>query len=192
FWTPEGLVAAAPAPMPGEAGWFASQCQSLDEGQVTPLNVMPAGPRRIAVLGLENNPFWIPVKEGTLAAAEELAAYNTTVDWIVPGDTHTADDFSGGLEAAVAQEYDAIATVAGDAGLVPFINAAVEAGVPVATVNPDPDAENRRLLFVGAGLYLQGQAAARALGEAIGGEGQDWVITGFFAVVAHDLRPLGF
>lgn len=171
---------------------FASQCQVPDEAQVKPLDVMPEEPLRIAVLGLENNPFWIPVKEGTQAAAKELAAYNTTVDWIVPGDTHTADDFSGGLEAAVAQEYDAIATVAGDAGLVPFINAAVEAGIPVATFNSETDAENERLFFVGADLYLQGVAAAHAMADAIGGEGQVGVITGFFAVEAHELRRTGF
>ena len=28
-----------------------------------------------------------------MKAAEELKAYNVTVDWIVPGETHTADDF---------------------------------------------------------------------------------------------------
>ncbi|MBN2470279.1 MAG: substrate-binding domain-containing protein, partial [Anaerolineae bacterium] len=103
-----------------------------------------------------------------------------------------ADDFSGGLEAAVAQQYDAIATVAGDAGLVPFINAAVEAGIPVATFNSETDAENARLLFVGADLYLQGQTAAHAMAEAIGGEGKVGVITGFFAVEAHELRRTGF
>jgi ribose transport system substrate-binding protein len=171
---------------------FDSQCQLADEGLVQPLDVMPEEPLRIAILGLENNPFWIPVKEGAQAAAEELAAYNTTVDWIVPGDTHTADDFSGGVEAAVAQEYDAIATIAGDAGLVPFINAAVEAGIPVATFNSETDAENNRLFFVGADLYLQGVTAAHAMAEAIGGEGKVGVITGFFAVEAHELRRTGF
>jgi ribose transport system substrate-binding protein len=192
YWTPEGLVTAPPPPMPGEEGWFASQCQVVDEASVTPLTVMPAEPLRIAVLGLENNPFWIPVKEGTMAAAAELAAYNTTVDWIVPGDTHTADDFSGGVEAAVAQQYDAIATIAGDAGLVPFINAAVAAGIPVGTFNSETDAVNDRLFFVGADLYLQGQTAAHAMADAIGGEGKVGIITGFFAVEAHELRRTGF
>ena len=69
--------AAAPA--------FDSACAAADEGVVVPVDIMPDRPLKIAVLGLENNPFWIPVKEGTLKAAEELKPYNVTVDWIVPG-----------------------------------------------------------------------------------------------------------
>jgi ABC-type sugar transport system substrate-binding protein len=192
FWTP-GEPAPAPVGLtPESPEWFASQCQPLDESVVTPLNIMPEEPLRIAVLGLENNPFWIPVKAGTEAAAAELAAYNTTVDWIIPGETHTADNFAPGIEAAVAQGYDAIATIAGDAGVAPFIDAAVEAGIPVATFNSETDATNGRLLFVGADLYLQGQTAARAMADAIGGEGQVAIITGFFAVEAHELRRTGF
>lgn len=175
---------------PGPA--FDSQCQPYDESTVAPLNVMPDKELKIAVLGLENNPFWIPVKEGALAAAEELAPYGVTVDWIIPGETHTADNFAPGIEAAVAQGYDAIATIAGDAGVAPFIDAAVEAGIPVATFNSETDAENARLFFVGADLYLQGQTAAMAMAEAIGGEGQVAIITGFFAVEAHELRRMGF
>ena len=177
---------------PESEAWFTSQCQPLDESVVTPLNVMPAEPLRIAVLGLENNPFWIPVRAGAEAAAAELAPYNVTVDWIIPGETHTADNFAPGIEAAVAQGYDAIATIAGDAGVAPFIDAAVEAGIPVATFNSETDAANARLFFVGADLYLQGQTAARAMAEAIGGEGKVAVITGFFAVEAHELRRMGF
>ena len=45
---------------------FDSMCQPEDEGVVTPVDMQPGEPMRIAVLGLENNPFWIPVKEGTL------------------------------------------------------------------------------------------------------------------------------
>ena len=187
------VVTAQQAPLtPDQPEWFASQCQPLDEGVVKPLNVMPEEPLRIAVLGLENNPFWIPVKEGALAAAAELAPYNVTVDWIIPGETHTADNFAPGVEAAVAQGYDAIATIAGDAGMAPFIDAAVEAGIPVATFNSETDAVNKRLFFVGADLYLQGQTAAHAMAEAIGGEGKVAIITGFFAVEAHELRRLGF
>jgi len=171
---------------------FDSMCAMADEGTVVPVDVMPEQPLRIAVLGLENNPFWIPVKQGALDAADELAAYDTTVEWIVPGETHLADDFAGGIEALVAQEYDAIATIAGDAGVAPFIDMAAEAGIPVATFNSETNVENARLFFVGADLYLQGQTAAQAMADAIGGEGEVGIITGFFAVEAHELRRTGF
>jgi ABC-type sugar transport system substrate-binding protein len=176
----------------GEAPAFDSACTAEDEGAVVPVAVTPDRPLKIAVLGLENNPFWIPVKEGALQAAEELKPFNVTVDWIVPGETHTADDFSGGMEAAIAQEYDAIATIAGDAGLAPYIDRAVEAGIPVATFNSETAAPNGRLFFVGADLYKQGEAAGQAMADAIGGAGKVGVITGFFAVEAHELRRKGF
>ncbi len=176
----------------GPAPAFDSACQAPDEGAVVPVDMMPDRPLKIAILGLENNPFWIPVKEGAMKATEELAAYNTTVDWIVPGETHTTDDFSGGVEAALAQEYDAIATIAGDAGLVSYIDRAVDAGVPVATFNSETSSPNKRMFFVGADLYKQGEAAGKAMGEAIGGAGKVGVITGFFAVEAHELRRTGF
>ncbi|MBK8050194.1 MAG: substrate-binding domain-containing protein [Anaerolineales bacterium] len=171
---------------------FDSACAAADEATVVPADVMPDRPLKIAVLGLENNPFWIPVKEGALKAAEELKAHNVTVDWIVPGEAHTADYFSGGVDAAVAQEYDAIATIAGDAGLVPFIDKAVEAGIPVATFNSETASPNKRLFFVGADLYKQGEAAGKAMADAIGGKGKVGVITGLFAVEAHELRRKGF
>jgi len=171
---------------------FDSACTPADEGTVTPVDQQPAGPMKIAVLGLENNPFWIPVKEGTQAAAEELAPYGVTVDWIVPGDQHTAEVFGQAIEAAVAQEYDAIATIAGDSGVAPFIDAAVAEGIPVATFNSETATENERLFFVGADLYLQGETACEAMAEAIGGEGKVAIITGFFAVEAHELRRTGF
>lgn len=171
---------------------FDSQCQATDEGKVVPVAKMPDRPLKIAVLGLENNPFWIPVKEGTLKAAEELKPYNVTVDWIVPGDQHTSEVFGNAIEAALAQEYDAIATIAGDAGVAPFIDKAVAAGIPVATFNSETTTQNGRLFFVGADLYEQGKAAGQAMADAIGGKGKVGIITGFFAVEAHELRRTGF
>jgi len=178
---------AAPA-----APKFDSMGAAADEGTVKPVDKQPSKPLRIAVLGLENNPFWIPVKEGTLKAAEELKAYNTTVEWIVPGDQHTADVFGKAVDTAVAKQYDAIATIAGDEGMVPFINKAVDAGIPVATFNSETAKENKRLFFVGADLYLQGQSAGENMCKVLGNKGEVAIITGFFAVEAHELRRKGF
>jgi len=195
FWTPPaGMEQPTPATtaitLPDDL--WAKQCTPDDEGTVKPVDQKPAKPMKIAILGLENNPFWIPVKDGALKAAEELKPYGVTVDWIVPGDQHTAEVFGGAIEAAIAQEYDAIATIAGDSGVAPFIDKAVAKGIPVATFNSETATKNGRLFFVGADLYKQGQAAAEAMATAISGKGKVAIITGFFAVEAHELRRKGF
>ncbi len=171
---------------------FSSAETPSDSGSVKPVSQKAEQPLRIAVLGLENNPFWIPVKEGCEAAAEELAKLNCTVDWINAGAQHTTDVFSKAVEAAIAQEYDAIATIAGDSGIVPYINRAVDSGIPVATFNSETETENKRCFFVGADLYKQGQTAGERMAEVLGGKGKVAIITGFFAVEAHELRRLGF
>lgn len=171
---------------------FDSTVSPEDSGKVKPVNIKSEEPIKIAVLGLENNPFWIPVKEGCLAAKEELKKYNCTVDWINAGEQHTADVFGPAIEAAIAQGYDAIATVAGDAGIVPFINKAVDAGIPVATFNVETATPNKRLFFVGCDTYAQGRAAGKAMADVLGGKGKVAIITGFFAVEAHENRRRGF
>lgn len=171
---------------------FDSACTPADEGTVKPVDMKAAKPMKIAILGLENNPFWIPVKAGAAKAAEELKPYGVTVDWIVPGEQHTGDVFGPAIEAAIAQKYDAIATIAGEAGVAPFIDKAVAAGIPVATFNSETATKNGRLFFVGADLYKQGEAAGAAMAKAINGKGKVGIITGFLAVEAHELRRKGF
>ena len=164
-----------------------------DEGKVKPVDIVPEQKIRILVIGLENNPFWIPVKQGVLDAAEELKSHNCEVDWVIPGDQHTTDVFGNAIDAGIAQEYDAIATIAGEEGIVPFINRAVDAGIPVVTFNSETAKPNKRLCFVGANCYLQGESAGQAMIEALGIQGgKVAVITGLFAVEAHELRRKGF
>lgn len=170
---------------------FESTAAMDDEGTVKPI-AKAEKPIRIAVLGLENNPFWIPVKDGAQKAGAELKAFNGTVDWIVPGDQHTTEVFGSAIEAAIVQKYDAIATVAGDSGLVPYINKAVAAGIPVATFNVETAEKNKRLFFVGADLYQQGLAAGKVVADALNKKGKVAIITGFFAVEGHELRRKGF
>jgi ribose transport system substrate-binding protein len=175
---------------PGPA--FDSTATAADEGTVKPVAEKAPNPIKIAVLGLENNPFWIPVKEGTMKAAAELAPLNCKVDWINAGAQHTTDVFSKAIEAAMAEGYDAIATIAGDSGIVPYINRAVDAGIPVATFNSETATVNKRLFFVGADLYQQGLTAGKKMAEVLGGKGKVAIITGFFSVEAHELRRKGF
>ncbi len=165
-----------------------------DAGTVKPVDKKSEKPVKIAVIGMENNPFWIPVKEGALKAKEELAPYNCTVDWIVPaGDQHTSDFFGNTIDACIAQQYDAIATIAGDSGLVSYINRAVDAGIPVATFNVETNEPNGRLFFVGADLILQGRVAGETMAKLLGPAGGKVAIqTGFFSVEGHEQRRQGF
>jgi ribose transport system substrate-binding protein len=176
---------------PANAPPFASAGVVPDEGKVLPVAQRPARPLRIAVLGLESSPFWIPVKAGAKRAGQELAG-RATVDWIVPGELHTTEVFGRAIDAAVAKQYDAIATIAGDAGVAAYIDRAVQAGIPVATYNSETDTPNERLFFVGADSYAQGKAAGTLMCRLIGPTGKVGVITGFFAVEAHQTRVKGF
>ena len=75
---------------------------------------------------------------------------------------------------------------------MPYIDRAVAAGIPVATFNSETATANKRLFFVGADLYLQGQTAGKNMVKVLGGKGKVAVITGFFSVEAHELRRKGF
>jgi ribose transport system substrate-binding protein len=177
---------------PANAPAFASSGTMPDEGTVKPVAQAQKKPLRIAVLGLESSPFWIPVKAGVERARRELGATNATVDWIVPGEAHTADVFGRAIDAAVAKQYDAIATIAGDAGVAAYIDRATQAGIPVATYNSETDTPNQRLFFVGADSYAQGKAAGALMCRVAGPTAKIGIITGFFAVEAHQARVKGF
>ena len=68
----------------------------------------------------------------------------------------------------------------------------MDAGIPVATFNSETATANKRLFFVGADLYQQGQTAGKNMVKVLGGKGKVAVITGFFSVEAHELRRKGF
>ena len=179
-----GQLANAPA--------FTSSGTMEDEGAVKPVAQKAAKPLRIVVLGLESSPFWIPVKAGVERAGRELAPLGATVEWIVPGEVHTADVFGRAIDAALAKQYDAIATIAGDAGVAAYIDRAARAKVPVATYNSETETANARLFFVGADSYAQGTAAGERMCQLIGANGKVGIITGFLAVEAHQARVKGF
>jgi len=60
--------------------------------------------------------------------------------------------------------------------VVPVINKAVEAGIPVLTVDTDSP-NSKRYTFIGTGNYEAGVIGGRLLGEAIGGKGKVALLT---------------
>jgi ribose transport system substrate-binding protein len=171
---------------------YFSEGRAEDQGKVMPVRNRKNEKIKIAFLAMETNPWWTPVKAGVMEAKDILKDYNTEVDWIVAGDRHTADVFGIAIEAALAQNYDGIACLAGDEGMIPFIQKAVEANVAVATYNSETNKESPRVFFVGADNYKQGRECGEKMAQLIGGKGKVAIITGFFAVEAHELRRTGF
>ena len=68
--------------------------------------------------------------------------------------------------------YDAICTVGVADSIVPAIDAATKAGIPVYTFNSETEKESSRVAFVGQDLYNAGVLAGDTLAELIGEEGQ--------------------
>ncbi len=171
---------------------YFSEARAEDQGTVMPVENVTNEKIRIAYLAMETNPWWTPVKTGVMEAKDILKDFNTDVDWIVAGDRHTADVFGPAIEAAIAQNYDGIACLAGDEGMIPFIQKAAEANIAVATYNSETNSESARVFFVGADNYEQGRECGEKMGQLIDGKGKVAIITGFFAVEAHELRRKGF
>jgi diguanylate cyclase (GGDEF)-like protein len=123
FWQPYGGILETPA---------------MAERRARPMG-MSVRPLRIAMMGLIDSPFWEQVRIGVNAAAQELAACNATLDWVIPEGESEYDVSVRGpaLEALARDGYDAIATPAYDAALIPYLNRAIDMGVVVATVNSE-------------------------------------------------------
>lgn len=145
---------------------------------------------RIAVLMVNNNPFWVDVESGAKAIQETMKKYNCTVD------IQTIEDFDGqvfadAIDNCVVMEYDAICTVGVSDAIIPAVERATEAGIRVYTFNSDTAEACSRVAFHGQDLYGAGELAGETLAQLIGGEGKVAIITGLFSVPAHELRRTG-
>ncbi len=147
---------------------------------------------RIATLLVQNNPFWVTVTEGAedVKAFLEDEKYNCTVD-IITFDDFDGQAFAEAINTCVVKGYDAICTVGVADSIVPAIDAATKAGIPVYTFNSDTEKESTRVAFVGQDLYNAGVLAGETLADLMGGEGQVGVITGYYNVLAHEQRRQG-
>ncbi len=144
----------------------------------------------IAVVhGQASDPWWSVVKNGIAEAAE---ANNVTVDYRAP-ETFDMVAMAQLIDAAVNQEPDGIMVSIPDAdALGPSIKKAVEAGIPVISLNSGSDVyeDLGALLHVGQEEYAAGLAAGKALKAAGGSKGL--CINHEVGNVALDTRCQGF
>jgi len=114
------------------------QSQSAMERLAKPDDAKPEKPLRIAVIGCENSSFWFPVRDGVLAAAQSLKSLNTDVRWIAPKQDLTAEVVGPIIQSLMDDRVDGIAVVIEQRELVPAVNRAVQAGIPVISFITEP------------------------------------------------------
>jgi ribose transport system substrate-binding protein len=80
------------------------------------------------------------------------------------------------FEQAIAKKPQGIVVVGFEDSLNPIVKKAIDAGIPVVTVDADlPDSE--RVAFVGTGNYNAGRMGGDKMAEVIGGKGQVAIMT---------------
>ncbi len=80
------------------------------------------------------------------------------------------------IEQAIAEKPAGIEIIGFVPELAPVINKAIEAGIPVVTLDADVPTSNR-YTFIGTGNYNAGRQSAKILAEALGGKGKVAVTT---------------
>jgi len=145
--------------------------------------------------GQASDPFWSVVQNGVAQAGEDMGV---NVDYQAPA-TFDMVAMSQLIDAAVATEPDGLVVSVPDAeALSPSIQAAVEAGIPVITMNSGSDvaAELGALNHVGQTEYEAGVGAGEAMAEAgvttalcvnqeVGNAGLDARCEGFTAAITE-------
>ncbi|MCG8357757.1 MAG: sugar ABC transporter substrate-binding protein [Kiloniellales bacterium] len=139
--------------------------------------------------GQANDPFWSVVKNGVVAAAEDM---KVEVDYRAP-ETFDMVAMAQLIDAAVNQEPDGLIVSIPDAdALGPSIEKAVGAGIPVVSMNSGSDVSKSlgAALHVGQEEYVAGKAAGEKL-AAMGGK-KALCVNQEVGNVALDLRCEGF
>lgn len=189
-----GFVACGDKPTSSDESSDAQKTEAKTDVKYgyTPVENTTGKKFRIAALCVQNNPFWVDVKSGIDSVKTTLAdpKYNCTVDFISMKN-FDAQEFKEAIDTCIVKGYDAITTVGVSDAIIPSINKAADAGIPVYTFNSDPDKESKRVAFVGQDLYAAGGKAAQTLVDLVGGKGKIGVITGMYSVPAHELRRKG-
>jgi simple sugar transport system substrate-binding protein len=160
---------------------------------ITPGQAPDASPRapaglsggvRIAVVthGQASSPFWAIVRNGVEAAARQM---DVVVSYRAP-DVYSVERMKAMIDQAVASRPDGLVVSIPESGLAPAIRRAVQAGIPVVSINSGSDVYRRLgvLAHVGqpeeragfeAGRRLAAAGVRRALcvNQQIGNQGLD-------------------
>lgn len=124
------------------------------------------------------NPMWIEVRRGAEAAAAE-AGVNLTV--LAPVQADNNEEQISAIEQSIARGVDALVVIPSDSvGIVPAIEAANRANIPVINVNTviDPNSDTQVETFIAVENYDAAVSVAEKLVEMLNGEGDIIILEG--------------
>ena len=140
----------------------------------------------IYVSCMGNLEFFNAHKYGWKWAGEKLGVKTT---YVGPAE-YDLNAMIGAFDQAIAKQPKGIVVFAVEPSLIPSINKAVDAGIPVVTILGDLP-NSKRLSFVGSHQYTLGLEGGKRLAEAIGGKGKVAVLS-IPGVQMFDDRETGY
>lgn len=150
-----------------------------------------AGRRQIALVPKAlDSEFWQRVKQGAEAAAAEYPDVTLTVQ--APQREINIDQQVSILEDLILRKVSALAVApAGVSEIIPVLNKAKAAGIPVLILDTDLPWPGKRS-YIGTNNRLGGKLAGEFIVKALGGTGKVAVIRGILGVATHEERVAGF
>jgi ribose transport system substrate-binding protein len=130
------------------------------------------------------HPYWIDIKTGG-EYFQKLMGNKVKVTFAGPETV----DFPGQVDAILQQipkKPAGMLVAAFDPGVVPAINQAIDAGIPVGTFEADYAKGNKRMFFVGVNAYGAGAAMGPELVKAIGEAGKIVISTNIGAANSEE------
>lgn len=139
----------------------------------------PAAKKNITLI-VKNltNPMWIAVQEGAKAAAEEFGV-NLTV--LAPTVADSNEEQLDEVSQSIAKKEDAIVLIPADSkGIVPGVEAANKAGIPIINVNTKVDTSTGAKVetFIAVENYTAAVSVAEKLVEMMNKEGTVIILEG--------------
>lgn len=183
---PAASGSATPAPV--------ADAPKLPSGfDVSPLKNDTGKTFRIAIVTVGNGSyFWETMTNAAkdVEAILEKPEYGCTVDFVtVP--QHDGQMVYDAIDSCIVKQYDAIVTPCMADSIIPAIDKAMDAGIPVYLFNCQSQAPNKAVAFFGQDLYAAGKLAGEELLKLIGGEGEVAIITSTYTVFAFEQRRNG-
>jgi len=135
-----------------------------------------------------DNPYWHLVEDGAKAAGAQA---DVAIEYKGPVQANV-EEHIGAIDTAIATKVDGIITQGTvSPEMTAVINAAIQKGIPVITLDSD-DPDSRRVAYIGTNNFKAGYQAGEALIKATHGKAEVGIITGNFDSTNEKQRVAGF